>query len=578
MLTNPLKGLSARRRWPAALLLALGATVAAATPHLGDESLQPAGPYGTSGPGWGDAQFGNEQLQLEAEARFAGAVASLRHNGMEYINTDDHGREMQMAVSLDSRPECLMPTEAGSHADGEGPTSSSQLYAAQVGAGTWQTSTFGAYWLTGVCTTRTVAPDLFTKQVQVGVPGNAKVIRYAGQMQLERLYPQVYAELPTVYLRSPFIHHYRIDPQSGDTWKYKPFNSWPHGTEEASNVPVIFATDRGEHAIGLWSPFENQGGDFQYRAHRFDFSTIFGHHERDTFKLTATRSWGGNGPQRVEGVSFFAVGTLNSVRQSLMQLYAQQPTGVTRVWPRTNERDGEKLPPPTPEPPTTPTTPVTALSAFDQASPDVETGGRVKQTGVSSDGRKLIQRFYDHGWQSWTTTDTVALSGLAAIRSFSQGPDAENRPKQFFVNRAGDTIYSRTFSNGYWGEMRQASVASLGIAGVNKIRSFDRTGPDAAIGDNLKDMVISDDGRTQYYRKYNRVTQTWSSWIAGSVSQIGVQGLTTAKSLSQSVTPEGYPKFHLLNADGTVIHTRVMINGVWEPWNSVLVSGLGMRE
>lgn len=578
MLTNPLNGITARRRWPAALMLALGATVASATPHLGDESVVEAGPYGTSGPGWGDAQFGNDQVQVEARAGFAGALGSLRHNGMEYLNIDDHGRQMQMAVSLDPRPECLMPTEAGSAADGSGPTSSSRLIAAQVGPGTWETSTNAAYWLTGTCTQETFAPDLFTKQVQVGVPGNAKVIRYAGQMQLVRTYPQVYAEIPTAYLRSPFTALYRIDPQSGDTWKIRTFNTWPNGEEDSNNVPVIFATADGAHAIGLWSPSENQGDNFRYRAHRFDFSPIFGNHDRDTYKMTVTRSWGTNVPQRVDNLSYFAVGTLNSVRLSLMQLYAQQPTHVSRNWGTPDRREGDKLPPPTQDPGPGPGTPVTTLSSFDQASPDVETGNRVKQVGVSSSGTKLIQRFYDNGWTSWNAGDTVNASGLAAIRSFSQGPDAENRPKQYFVNRAGDTIYSRTFSNGRWGEMRQASVASLGIAGVSKIRSFDRAGPDAAIGNVLKDIVVSDDGRTQYYRKFDKGTQTWSSWISGSISGIGIAGLTTAKSLSQSVTPEGYPKFHLLSGDGTVIYTRTMIGGVWQPWSSVLVSALGMTE
>ena len=90
--------------------------------------------------------------------------------------------------------------------------------------------------------------------------------------------------------------------------------------------------------------------------------------------------------------------------------------------------------------------------------------------------------------------------------------------------------------------------------------------------------MVSDDGRTQYYRKFDKGTQTWSSWISGSISGIGIAGLTTAKSLSQSVTPEGYPKFHLLSGDGTVIYTRTMIGGVWQPWSSVLVSALGMTE
>lgn len=579
MYNNPLNRLRGRSPWLAVLLAAVSATCASASTHLGDEALMPLGSYGTSGPGWGDAQFGNEFIQMEAHARFAGAIASLRYGGLEFINNDDHGRQLQMAVSLDPRPECLMPTEAGSNADGSGPASTSQLYAGQVGAGTWQTSTFAAYWLRGVCTQAFVAPDLFTKQIQVGVPGDAKVIRYAGQIQLADNYPQAYAEIPTAYLRAPFTRHYRMDPGSGETWEYRPIRSFaPDGVpeEEISNVPVIFATQDGNHAIGLWSPFENQGGDFQYRAHMFDFRPIFGHGDFNTSKLTTTRSWGSYSvPRRVDNVTYVAVGSLDSVRVSLKRLYGLEPTGVARQWPSAALRIGTMLPPPVI---VGPGLPVVGVSAFDQASPDAESGNRVKQVAVTADGKQLVQRYYDGGWRPWTNLLSVDAIGLAAVRSFSQGPDVENRPKQYFVNRAGDTIYSRTFVNGAWGPVRTASVASLGIPGVTRIRSFDRTGPDAAIGNTVKDIVVSDDGRTQYYRKTDRTTQVTTAWVAGSISQIGIPGLDTAKSLSQSVTPEGYPKFHLVSGDGKTIHTRVMINGSWGNWTSVAVSALGMTE
>ena len=572
MSKNPLKyAPQARTPW-VALLLAMAATVAFASPHLGDETAFPPGPYGASGPGWGDAQFGNAFLQVEAHAHFAGAIGSLKYRDKEYVSTHDHGRELQMAVSLDPAPECLMPTEAGSAADGQGPTSSSRLYAAQVGLGTWQTSIYPAYWLTGICTSDTVAPDLFTKQIQVGVNGNPQVIRYAGQMALARQYPLVYAEIPTLYLHASFKRHYRIDPASGATWQYQAIDS-AGGEEEASNVPLIFATDDGAHAIGLWSPFESQGGDFQYRAHMFNFSAN-PEDSQNTSKMTVTRSWGAGVPRQVDAVSYFAVGTVDSVRLSLMQLYAAEPTGVARNWPAADRREGDQLPPPNPTPP--PGDPVTDVSAFDQASPDLEMGNRVKQVAVSSDGKQLIQRYYDGGWKPWTRTAVMDAIGLAAVRSFSQGPDAENKPKQFFLNRAGDTIYSRTFANGSWGPLRSAPVASLGIPGVSRIRSFDRTGPDAAIGNQLKDMVISDDGRTQHYRKFDKATQTWTNWMTGSVSQIGIPGLGIAKSLSQSVTPEGYPKFHLVSGDGATVYTRVFIDGVWGQWSSVSVSVLGM--
>lgn len=580
MSNNPLSSSPRKPAWITALIFAISATSCIASPHLGDETLMPAGPYGTSGPGWGDAQFGNEFIQMEAHARFAGAIASLRYGGVEYINNDDHGRQMQMAVALRPGTECRMPTEAGSSADGSGPTSSSVLRTAQVGAATWQTSTSGAHWLASVCGEPIVADDLFSKQILVGIPGDAKVIRYTGQMQLVDDYQQIYAEIPTIYLRAPFVRHYRMDPHTGETWEHRPVRSYTHGSptveQEASNVPLIFATQDGNHAIGMWSPFESQGGDFQYRAHMFDFTPVFGNGTFNTSKLTATRSWGDPAGRRwVDNATYIAVGSLDSVRVSLKRLYGLEPTGVLRQWPDPSLRIGTALPPPTTG---GPGIPVMSVSAFDQASPDVESGNRVKQVAITSDGKQLVQRYYDGGWRAWTNLLSVNAIGLGAVRSFSQGPDAENKPKQYFVNRAGDTIYSRTFINGAWGPVRTASVASLGIPGVSKIRSFDRTGPDAAIGNQLKDIVVSDDGRTQYFRKIDKVTQVPTGWFAGAINQIGIPGLETAKSLSQSVTPEGYPKFHLVSGDGQTIYTRVLVNGTWSGWNSVSVSALGMTE
>ena len=60
------------------------------------------------------AKVYGSQLTISTSARLAGAIGSLTWNGIEFINQDDHGRELQSASSFDGLGECFNPTEAGS--------------------------------------------------------------------------------------------------------------------------------------------------------------------------------------------------------------------------------------------------------------------------------------------------------------------------------------------------------------------------------------------------------------------------------------------------------------------------------
>ncbi|MDB5036802.1 MAG: hypothetical protein JWQ35_330 [Bacteriovoracaceae bacterium] len=52
-------------------------------------------------------------MTIRTSNQFAGAIYSLTWAGKEFINHDDHGRELQSAISFDGYGECLNPTEAG---------------------------------------------------------------------------------------------------------------------------------------------------------------------------------------------------------------------------------------------------------------------------------------------------------------------------------------------------------------------------------------------------------------------------------------------------------------------------------
>src|ERR1700761_7197172 len=67
------------------------------------------------------------RLTLTSSAKYAGAIYSLKWNGVEFLNSGDHGRELQSAATFDGLGECYNPTEAGSSLDATRDTSTSKL-------------------------------------------------------------------------------------------------------------------------------------------------------------------------------------------------------------------------------------------------------------------------------------------------------------------------------------------------------------------------------------------------------------------------------------------------------------------
>ena len=88
---------------------------------------------------------------LRTTTRTAGAIDSFRWGGEEFIDTHDHGRQLQSALNADFEGQFFVetynPTEAGSLADGAGPRSSSVLEGLSIKDGVLSTRTRMAFWL-----------------------------------------------------------------------------------------------------------------------------------------------------------------------------------------------------------------------------------------------------------------------------------------------------------------------------------------------------------------------------------------------------------------------------------------------
>ena len=120
----------------AALLLAPLAVLRAAVPD-GNATIRGAA--------------GSSEIVITTTARLAGAIHSLTWNGREFIDSFDHGRQLQSASNLDCGTpitgETFNPTEAGSRRDFAGDKSSSRLLHWCVRPNAIQTLTQMAFWL-----------------------------------------------------------------------------------------------------------------------------------------------------------------------------------------------------------------------------------------------------------------------------------------------------------------------------------------------------------------------------------------------------------------------------------------------
>ncbi|HLY07803.1 MAG TPA: hypothetical protein VKW04_00735 [Planctomycetota bacterium] len=226
------------------LLLAL---VLAQDPVAGDSTIR--------------AQAGKSELVIRTTSRLAGAIDSLRWDDREFINSVDHGRQLQSASNLDAgsplSDETFNPTEAGSRADQAGPKSSSVLLSLQARDNVLETRTKMAFWLkpgersgrNPAKNTTIVSEHLLTKKVTIGVRDLAQVVEYVATFTLpagERHTAATF-EAVTGYMPPDFSRFLVYDPQA------KTARPLSDGPGEQGN-PVILSTENGSHAMGIYSP------------------------------------------------------------------------------------------------------------------------------------------------------------------------------------------------------------------------------------------------------------------------------------------------------------------------------------
>jgi hypothetical protein len=207
------------------------------------------------------ARAGKSEIVITTTSRLAGAIHSLTWNGKEFINSVDHGRQLQSACSFDNSPvanaETFNPTEAGSRGDGAGPVSTSRLLEMVAEGNHLRTRTRMAFWLAPgersegqlARNTNALSDYVLTKDVRIGFKSWPQALDYRVTFNVPTNAHHVSAQFEalTGYLPPVFDTFWQFNPA---TQKLEPLTDGPGEI----NNPVVLATAGQQHAMGVYAP------------------------------------------------------------------------------------------------------------------------------------------------------------------------------------------------------------------------------------------------------------------------------------------------------------------------------------
>ncbi|WP_166820045.1 hypothetical protein [Thalassoroseus pseudoceratinae] len=271
------------------------------------------------------ASAGVSEIVITTTSRLAGAIHSLTWNGQEFIDSFDHGRQLQSAANFDCGTkftgETFNPTEAGSRQDGKGETSTSRLLHIVTTKDALQTTSQMAFWLTPgqksaghpAKNTEVLSNHLLIKRVQIGYDGLPNVIQYDVTFSMPIGEKHTYAQFEAVtgYMPAKFKKFWSFSP------KTRELDPLSDGPGEQSR-PVVFSTESGSHAMGVFSPDQPSPGYERAGYGRFRFPHAKVVKWNCVFRV---RDANGVKPSEYSFRSFVVVGDLKMVITSLRTLH-----------------------------------------------------------------------------------------------------------------------------------------------------------------------------------------------------------------------------------------------------------------
>ena len=230
----------------------------------------------------GDAEIsgtiGGKPLVIRTTSRLAGAIDSVKWDGVEFIDSHDHGRQLQSALNADVdgvfHVECYNPTEAGSVVDALGPKSTSRLEFLSTKDGILTTRTRMAFWLAPgmksgghlAQNTTLLSGHILNKQVRIGRSGMDHVLDYKVTFTVpaDRPHKVLQFEALTGYMPWSFSEELRFDAKTSTLVPL------PRQDGEQRD-PVVLSTPSGSHAMGVFTPERPRAGQPAVGFGRFKF-------------------------------------------------------------------------------------------------------------------------------------------------------------------------------------------------------------------------------------------------------------------------------------------------------------------
>jgi hypothetical protein len=275
------------------------------------------------------APAGKSEIVITTAARLAGAIHSLTWNGREFIDSTDHGRQLQSASSFDNTrdfgAETFNPTEAGSRRDGAGWHSTSRLLELRSSSNELFTRARMAFWLAPgersegqlARNSTTLARHFLSKRVRIGCGKFSQMLDYEVTFTTPPGEPHRTAQFEalTGYMPAAFERFWQFDPA---TRRLAPLSDGPGEIPH----PVVLATADGSHAMGIFAPPQPREGQSPPGYGRWRFTAEKVVKWNCVFRLRARESLApGDYAYRL----LVPIGTLTDVERMLAEISVNPP-------------------------------------------------------------------------------------------------------------------------------------------------------------------------------------------------------------------------------------------------------------
>lgn len=309
-------------------------------------------------------------IYVSMSSKFAGAIDSIYWSGKEFINSHDHGRQVQYAWQYGSdlqnvgspaiwnynwstyRGECDNPTEAGTASDSVGYNSRSYLGSYSFNGNQFSTSSIPAYWSSDNNDYRTscganymsgLSGDVLSKNVSIfsNYPANLiKIVASISPASNDRKNVPSRYEVPALYLNPEFnkFYYYKDSsatqiPTGRDPLCSSPLGqaqwSFGEGCETPEESSPIIATDSANHYIGALvvknSPDQYKAVTYAFYQYITDDSKPGSDPTTRTTKISPV-VYTNSGTAHLDVTTYIAVGdSFDSVRNTLIQAQMSRP-------------------------------------------------------------------------------------------------------------------------------------------------------------------------------------------------------------------------------------------------------------